>query len=84
MLLNSLSSVYEGREMESTTRAIGREVVAFMFESKMTREQMATHLGISTVTLWKKLNGHNEWRWSEILKLCELTGKSPDELAGLK
>lgn len=70
--------------MESTTRTIARGIVVFMFETQTTLEQVARHLGISNVTLRSKLRGQSEWRWSEILKLCELTGKSPDELAGLK
>lgn len=79
-----MSNVYERREMESTTRAIGREIAAFMFEQKLTLEKMAALMSMTTNTLRYKRDGRFDWKWSEILRLSELTGKSPDELAGLK
>lgn len=73
-------SVLEDRAVKAIDLAIGY----FMVEQKLTREQMAELLGISTNTLRWKREGKTDWSWSEILRLSDITGKSPDELAGLK
>lgn len=73
-------SVLEDRAVKTIDLAIGY----FMVEQKLTREQMAELLGISTNTLRWKREGKTDWSWSEILRLSDITGKSPDELAGLK
>ena len=70
----------EDRAVKTIDLAIGY----FMVEQKLTREQMAELLGISTNTLRWKREGKTDWSWSEILRLSDITGKSPDELAGLK
>lgn len=68
--------------MELITQSIDRAIGYYMTDNKLTREQMAELIGISTNTLRWKREGKNEWLLSEILKLSEITGKSPDELTG--
>lgn len=68
--------------MEIITQSIDRAIGYYMTDNKLTREQMAELIGISTNTLRWKREGKNEWLLSEILKLSEITGKSPDELTG--
>lgn len=68
--------------MELITQSIDRAIGYYMADNKLTREQMAELIGISTNTLRWKREGKNEWLLSEILKLSEITGKSPDELTG--
>lgn len=68
--------------MELITQSIDRAIGYYMTDNKLTREQMAELIGISPNTLRWKREGKNEWLLSEILKLSEITGKSPDELTG--
>lgn len=68
--------------MELITQSIDRAIGYYMADNKLTREQMAELIGISTNTLRWKREGKNEWLLSEILKLSEITGKSPDDLTG--
>lgn len=69
---------------EKAIKAIDLAIGYFMVEQKINREQMAALLGMSTNTLRWKREGKKDWSWSEILRLSDITGKSPDELAGLK
>lgn len=42
---------------------------------------VARILGISEMTLWRRLHGHREWRAEELLKLRELGIQLPSELS---
>lgn len=44
------------------------------------QEDLAKKLGISIGTACRKLRGKNEWKISEINKLCEIYNKSYEEL----
>ena len=68
---------------QKTLTAIDDAIAYFIFEQKITREQMADLMGMSANTLRRKREGRNGWTWSEILRLSDITGKSPDQLAGL-
>lgn len=68
---------------QKTLTAIDDAIAYFIFEQKITREQMADLMGMSANTLRWKREGKNGWTWSEILRLSDITGKSPDQLAGL-
>ena len=67
-----------------TLPSIDKAISRFMSDNKMTCEQMAKLLSISTNTLRWKRKGIKKWTWDEILILSEHLGKSPDELAGFK
>lgn len=69
---------------EAATIAVDSAISQFISEQKITREKMAKLLGISANTLRWKREGRYDWSWSEILRLCDLLGKSPNELAGIK
>lgn len=70
--------------MEQVASAIDRAIGYYMADNKLTREQMSELMGMSTNTLRWKREGKNEWTLSEILKLSEIVGKTPDELTGFK
>lgn len=74
-----MTSQYE-QAIESIDLAIGY----FMVEQKITREQMANLMSMSANTLRWKREGKNAWTWEEILRLSDITGKTPDELAGIR
>ena len=67
----------------TTVECIDLAISYFMAEQKITREQMASLMEMAPNTLRWKREGKTDWAWSEILRLSEITGKSPDELAGL-
>lgn len=68
---------------QQAVKSISVAIAAFMEEQKITREQMANMLGMSANSLRWKREGKKDWSWSEILALSDLTGKTPDELAGI-
>lgn len=68
--------------LEQFITAIDRSIALYMFDNKLTREQMAAKLDMSANTLRWKREGKNEWLLSEVMKLSELTHKSLDELTG--
>ena len=68
--------------MEQFITAIDRSIALYMFDNKLTREQMAAQLDMSANTLRWKREGKNEWLLSEVMKLSELTHKTLDELTG--
>ena len=45
-----------------------------------TREQFAEQLGITSDTLRAKMNGSTDWKWGEVLAICELTGTALADL----
>lgn len=66
-----------------TLSSIDRHIGYFMVEQKITCEQMASLMDMSANTLRWKREGKSKWLWDEILRLSDITGKSPDVLAGL-
>lgn len=70
--------------MEDTiTKSIDVKIGKFMDEQKLTVERMSALLGMTPTTLRWKRRGEKDWKWSEILRLADLLGESPDELAGI-
>ena len=70
--------------LEQVTICVDRAIGYYMADNKLTREQMADQMHMSTNTLRWKREGKNEWALSEILELSEIVGKTPDELTGFK
>lgn len=70
--------------MEQVAVSIDRAIGYYMADNKLTREQMSELMGMSANTLRWKREGKNEWTLSEILKLSEIIGKSPNELTGFE
>ena len=68
--------------MEQSIKSIDLAIGYFMVEQKINRGQMAEMLGMSANSLRWKREGKYDWTWSEILRLSDITGKSPNELAG--
>ena len=69
--------------LPGTLTSIDRNIGYYIVEQKITRERMAELLGMNANTLRWKREGKSPWKWDEILQLSEITGKSPDELAGI-
>lgn len=86
MLLEILSKGTEvsklDKELEQVTATIDRAIGHYMADNKLTREQMAERMSMSTNTLRWKREGKNEWYLSEVIELSELLEKSIDELTG--
>lgn len=72
----------EVKALEQVTATIDRAIGHYMADNKLTRGQMAEKLGMSPNTLRSKREGKSEWLLSEFMELSQLTGKTPDELAG--
>lgn len=65
-------------------KTIDLHISDYMRQENMTVQQMADELSMTANSLRWKRSGKQDWKWSEILKLAELTGKTPDELSGIK
>lgn len=68
---------------QRTIEAIDLAIAYFMAEQKISRGQMAELMEMSANTLRWKREGKTDWTWSELLRLSDITGKSPNELAGI-
>ena len=64
-------------------KAVDKAIRRFYVDNDGFRySDLAHDLGISVNALSMKRRGLTDWKWSEILKLCEILGISPDTLAG--
>ena len=67
----------------ATAEAVDKAIRRFYVDNRDFRySDLAHDLGISVNALSNKRRGITDWKWSEILKLCEILGISPDTLAG--
>ena len=69
---------------EKSVESIDLAIAYFMAEQKINREQMADLMGMAPNTLRWKREGKTDWSLSELLHLSDITGKSPNELAGIE
>lgn len=49
----------------------------------ITMVKLAKELDICIALLYRKLNGENDWRFSEVIKISDMTGYSLDELRNI-
>ena len=63
---------------------INEKLGAWLLMSGNTREKLADEIGITRPTLASRLNGESKWYWDEVIKVSQITGTSPNELAGRK
>lgn len=56
------------------------ELVGGLIVGGMSRSSIAESMGITTDTLANKTSGRTDWKWGEILAICELSGVSLGEL----
>lgn len=63
---------------------IDNAIAVYLNETQTTREKLANALGITSASLLNKRKGKTDWLWSEILALCDLLKKTPDELASIE
>ena len=64
------------------TQIINEKLGAWLFVKGNTREKLADGLGITKLTLARRLVGDSAWKWAEVVRISEVTGVSLDELAG--
>lgn len=53
---------------------------AYQILSRETDETMAKKLGIAERTYWDKVNGFSDFSASQATKICEILGRSMDEI----
>lgn len=72
--------------MNSITAAqsIDREIGHYMVNEGIGVGEMASRLNMHPNSLRSKRKGTQDWKWSEVLTLSRLTGKSVDALIGWK
>lgn len=56
------------------------ELVGGLIVGGMSRKEIGERLGVSYDTLQNKCRGITDWKWSEVLTICELAGVSLGEL----
>ena len=56
------------------------ELVGGLIVDGMSRKEIGARIGIAGDTLTKKCKGIYDWKWSEVLAICELAGVRLDEL----
>ena len=61
---------------------INEKVGAWLLQGH-TRTELAELLGMSRQTLSNRLDGTAMWNWDEVLKLADLLGVTPNEMAGI-
>lgn len=69
---------------DSIVKTIAAEIGGYLTANKKTFGWLAEQLGITENTLRNKRDGRSDWSFREILRLSELLGKTPSQLAGLK
>lgn len=47
------------------------------------KQELSKVLGIARPTLDRRLTGRSQWTWVEAKKIAELTGCTPNDLAGI-
>ena len=60
--------------------SIKERVGAYLEREGKTKKWMADELGMSTVTLYSKLNGETEFSFSQAIRLSEILGCNVSEL----
>lgn len=65
------------------TDRINEKLGAWLLQPGNDRDTLAERIGITLPTLRERLTGRNQWKWSEVIKVAEITDCSLDELAGL-
>ena len=71
-------------KQQEIIETIDRNITAFLKSRGSSITWLASQLGITTASLQNKRNGRTDWKWSEILKLCEVLDVTPDALSGIK
>ena len=65
------------------TDVINEKLGAWLLKSGNTRDVLAEKLNISRPALQNRLNGTSKWYWEEVIRVSQITGSSPNELAGM-
>lgn len=61
---------------------IREKLGAWLLEKGNTRDVLSAALGMTRPTLNTRLK-EGGWSWVEVLRICEITGATPNELAGI-
>ena len=65
------------------TDRINEKLGAWLLQPGNDRDTLAERIGITLPTLRERLTGRNQLKWSEVIKVAEITDCSLDELAGI-
>lgn len=63
------------------TDRINEKLGAWLLQPGNDRDKLAELIGITRPTLGQRLAGRSQWKWSEVVRVSEITGCSLDELA---
>lgn len=75
--------MWEGKPVNDYHDALENEVSFFLFATHTTHGELAKRLGVDANTLRMKRRGQTEYKTSELMKISEIIGKTPDQLLGL-
>ena len=59
---------------------LGKKIYELRRERGVTQEELASELGMTTVTLGSKLNGRTDFTFSQAIRLSEILGCTVGEL----
>lgn len=61
-------------------KELADKVAASILRSNLTKAHVAREAGIPYTTFQRKINGHVEFTFSELLRIAEVTGTAPSKL----
>ena len=65
------------------TDRINEKLGAWLLEPGHNSDKLADLIGITRPSLRERLKGNAQWKWSEVIRVAEITDCSLDELAGI-
>lgn len=66
-----------------TEPSINASIDELLKETGKSKAELANDLGITTQALRNKRAGRSPWKWSEVIKLSRIAGKTVDDFAGV-
>jgi plasmid maintenance system antidote protein VapI len=64
--------------------SINEKVGAWLLAPENSREKLADAIGITRPTLNTRLDGSSPWKFVEVIRLAQLLGTTPNDLAGIR
>lgn len=65
----------------TTTQEVADKVAACILRAGVSKASVASAAGIPSTTFGRKINGHVEFTFSELLRIAEAVGVAPSTLA---
>ena len=71
--------------MECVTEpSINASIDDLLKQTGKSKTELANDLGITTQALRNKRSGRSPWKWSEVMKLSKMAGKTVDDFVGVE